>query len=354
MKLYKRGKIWYAREGETKLSTGKTDYDEAIEVARKLMVPVALRSQASQMLETAKRLAKDSMDEADRLEGSRLSFARAFNGFPSERRDGLPKAKSTMENSAIDWRHFSRAMKALGKSCLGDVSEKEAREYLMSLPPRRRQVAYHTLRTVFVMNGVPNPFGKKPGRPSGDVQHREALTLEQIAKLRETVEEMTGPGRSTEEYRLFIRFLIYTGLRLGDAATVRLDEIDFTTGILTRKMGKTGFSVSFPLPQSILEALPREGEYVFPELARQSLAGQNSISHRIRKFFVEAGIKGRRQAYCAACLRTTFAEMCAERGVPISVIQSWLGHTSQEVTRIYARVESLAAKRRALAILPEI
>ncbi|MCQ2402140.1 MAG: hypothetical protein MJ202_00215 [Lentisphaeria bacterium] len=60
MKLYKRGKIWYAREGETKLSTGKTDYDEAIEVARKLMVPVALRSQASQMLETAKRLAKDN------------------------------------------------------------------------------------------------------------------------------------------------------------------------------------------------------------------------------------------------------------------------------------------------------
>ena len=58
--------------------------------------------------------------------------------------------------------------------------------------------------------------------------------------------------------------------------------------------------------------------------------------------------------YCAHCLRTTFASICAENQIPLPVIQSWIGHSSPTVTRIYARIEDIRVKRLALEKFPEL
>ena len=77
-----------------------------------------------------------------------------------------------------------------------------------------------------------------------------------------------------------------------------------------------------------------------------------ALTRRIKRLFKMARITGEPQQYCAHCLRTTFASICAENNVPLAVIQSWLGHTSQEVTRIYARIEDMRAKKKALERFP--
>lgn len=80
----------------------------------------------------------------------------------------------------------------------------------------------------------------------------------------------------------------------------------------------------------------------------------NSLTHWVRRVMRTAKIEGEPQQYCAHCLRTTFATICCEHGVPMAVIQSWLGHECQEVTRIYARFADDSLKRQAMAAFPDI
>lgn len=358
MQLYLRGSIWWATIDvggkRIRLSTKQRERLAAMEAAREMVAPLLVGKRADRILDVASRMAEGLRRDARERAAASLPFSAAFENYPRTRRDGLPKAPSTLKNEVVLWRAFSRKMEEWGYRHLAEVPASSARRYLEGLPGRARQVAYQVLKNVYLSNGISHPFGEKPRRMAGEVQHREALSPDQIRGLLETVERMTGgPGQASAEYRLFLRFLLYTGLRLGDAATCRVSQVDFSEGTLERLMAKTGRRVCIPLHPSILALIPREGEYLFPRLAEIYQHGQGSISHRIRAFFKAAGIAGPRQAYCPHCLRTTFAEMCAERNVPISVIQSWLGHTSQEVTRIYARVESLRAKREAMAKLPD-
>ena len=157
--------------------------------------------------------------------------------------------------------------------------------------------------------------------------------------------------------------MLYTGLRLGDAATLTAGMVDVKGGWLERRMAKTGRAVRFPLhPALLAELAPRveaagEGGELFPDLAQIQRHGQGGLSKQIHRLMGAAGILDGAHApgeFCAHCLRTTFASMCAERGVPLGVIQSWLGHASQEVTRIYARVEDMRAKAAAIARLPDL
>ena len=94
--------------------------------------------------------------------------------------------------------------------------------------------------------------------------------------------------------------------------------------------------------------------------AGEARAGMVSLSDAWRK----AGYRGSRgdakpgtlekaKAIFAVFVRDAMAAG-AEAGVPLAVIQSWLGHTSPMVTRIYARVEDMRAKREAMSKFPRL
>ncbi|MFA6931872.1 MAG: tyrosine-type recombinase/integrase, partial [Lentisphaeria bacterium] len=120
---------------------------------------------------------------------------------------------------------------------------------------------------------------------------------------------------------------------------------------------KTQRYVKFPLHPAILPLLPRDGIYLFPSmnaLYKESKIKGQTLTRRVKRLFEKAKITGDSQQYCAHALRTTFASICAENNVQLPVIQSWLGHTSQEVTRIYARIEDMRAKKAALAKFPTL
>jgi integrase len=153
---------------------------------------------------------------------------------------------------------------------------------------------------------------------------------------------------------LIVRFLLYTGLRLGDAATARTDQIDWQEKTLTRTMAKTSRPVTFPLHPDLFKRLNAGNDYLFQALAKQYRKAPSALTLRFRRLFKLAGISGEKQQYCAHCLRTTFASICAENQIPLPVIQSWLGHSSPTVTRIYARIEDIRVKRQALEKFPTL
>jgi integrase len=176
--------------------------------------------------------------------------------------------------------------------------------------------------------------------------------MEKITELR--VVKIDKEVLTRSKNLLIVRFLLYTGLRLGDAATARTDQIDWQEKTLTRTMAKTSRPVTFPLHPDLFRRLQADNTYLFPAMAKQYRKAPSAITLRFRRLFATLGITGEKQQYCAHCLRTTFASICAENEIPLPVIQSWLGHSSPTVTRIYARIEDMRAKKAALTKFPTL
>jgi integrase len=345
------------------MSTGCRDRSEAERKAKFLLLPVISQPDDVVRIATANALAEKARRDDAQARTENLRLDEVWDLFPYTGAKGREIKASMARNARVSWNCFVKYCKAHGLEMVRDVTAEEANRFLASLGRRRYAVdTFYVCRSIFGKMRVPdNPFRDKPLPPRGEATHREPLTEEQIRLLLETADGLAADRRKgvhhepdAAEFALLVRLMLYTGLRLGDAATLMVSQIDFREGTLEKTMAKVSRPVRFPVMPSLLERLPREGRFVFPSLAAKYAKAPHCLSTRFRRLFRKAGITGEPGQYCAHCLRTTFASVCAERGVPLAVIQSWLGHTSQEVTRVYARVEDMRAKRRALEVFPDL
>jgi integrase len=367
MELYLRGKVWWVSEGSrgrrVRMSTGCRDRKEAERKARLLLLPVLSQPDDAVRVATASALMEKARRDYAREASDGLLLAEVWELFPYRGAKGRPVKDSVVRNARVSWECFVGFCAARGVRAVHDVTPRLAKEFLGTLGQRRYAVdTFYVCRNMFARLGLPeNPFREKPVPPRAEATHREPLTREQIAALLEKADFLAADRRrgvhheaDADELALLVRVMLYTGLRLGDAATLRPSQIDFQEGVVERTMAKVSRPVRFPVMPSLLEKLPRDGEFVFPSLSAKYRRDPHALTTRFRRLFQMAGIRGEPGQYCAHCLRTTFASICAERGIPIAVIQSWLGHSSQEVTRIYTRVEDMRAKRKALEMFPNL
>ncbi|MFA7462255.1 MAG: tyrosine-type recombinase/integrase [Anaerovoracaceae bacterium] len=363
MKLYLRGDTWHVThwtgEKQIRMSTGCTDRAEAEKKAKTLLAPIITQTDDEIRVATASAIIDKLARERKNTVAEQLRLADCWKRYPhsSPRKELKP---STIDGARIAWDNFVGYCRGNNVLTIDDVTPAIARAFLAAKRPRWRVICYIYCKAMFKRVGLTNnPFdGLRPESPGPT--HREPLTIEQIHSLLGETDRLAGQKNSAPdaaEFALFIRFLIYTGLRLGDAATALISQIDYRAGTIERMMAKTSRPVKFPLHPAILPLLPKDGEYLFPSMNTlyngSKIKGQ-ALTRRIKRLFDMAKISGLPAQYCAHCLRTTFASICAENQIPLPVIQSWLGHTSQEVTRIYARIEDMRVKRAALAKFPKL
>lgn len=364
MKLYRRGEVWwvsvYNGSSRRRVSTGEREYSRAVEAARRIAAPLLMEKQADR-IEAAALAAGRLRGESARLQGEALAWSEVWERLAKgESRLGKARAASTLADYRKRWEGFAAAMSRRGFERPAAVPEKEAAAWVASHGPRSRVVCHQVLSMAYRAAGLPCPAGKRPRRPASEVVHRDPLTVEEVRSLLQAPEKVrraSGGRMLSPEYRTLLMLLVYTGLRLGDAARLECGQVSLESGILSRRAGKTGAELRLPLHPALLEELRRvitpqspPDAPVMPSLAAME---PGSLSHRITALMAAAGIERRPGRHCAHCLRTTFAAMCAEGGVPLGVIQGWLGHASQEVTRVYARVEDMRARRAALGRLPD-
>lgn len=343
------------------MSTGEGDKELARVKAMSLLAPV-LTSRDADMLESAAFAVRRLRGQAAKEVANRILLADCWKLSPQNvSSTGRALKEGTLRNYRYTWDAFVRFASGQGVVYAGDVGEALIEKYFSDLGPRSRTICFDLGKRIFERLGiVPSPWSKKPSR-SGSVTHREPLDMEQIKVLLDRVDALAAqkiPANNAEEFAVFVRFLLYTGLRLGDAATFPSRSFNRESGILQRRTAKTGRVVSFPIHPDLMERLTRGGfvneEYLFPSLAAQYFKRKEVLSKRFRRLFDSVEISGSPHQYCAHALRTTFASICAGRGVPLPVIQSWLGHDCPSVTRIYARVEDIRQKRLALAKFPTL
>jgi integrase/recombinase XerC len=132
--------------------------------------------------------------------------------------------------------------------------------------------------------------------------------------------------------RLALMFALRGGLRLGDLAGLRWEDI--REGCIMVQQGKSKHPRIVPLHPDIAALLkdwPRKCDYIFPArvhaLAR---ANTNALGNKCR-----AWLKKNRFSAGVHSLRHTAATQLAEAGATMTDLKQLLGHTSSTTTEIY-------------------
>ena len=156
----------------------------------------------------------------------------------------------------------------------------------------------------------------------------------------------------------FIRPIIITGIctamRRGDCCLLKWADVDMRQRFISIKTMKTGKPAQIPmfpmLHDELRQALPAEGDYVFPAPAQMYRENPDGITLRVKAVLKAAGFSddekkkdakqmtvkrkhGLRQASIRDfhSFRTTWVTMALSAGIPLELVRKVTGHKTVEV-----------------------
>ena len=179
------------------------------------------------------------------------------------------------------------------------------------------------------------------------------LAAEQVKRLIATSD---GEGFERLRDRAILLLLVRLGLRAGDVAQLRLDDIEWETGSL-RVSGKSRYEVRLPLPQDAGDAIAayllcRPSTCLSDHVFLRNIApfrpfrNGDGISSVVKRLMQRAGVMAPVKG--AHVLRHTAATEMLRHGVPLEKIGLVLRHRGIDTTAHYAKVDVTLLKQIAL------
>lgn len=171
-------------------------------------------------------------------------------------------------------------------------------------------------------------------RPKRNKKLPVVLSKDELKKLFGRVENV--------KYKLLLALMYSAGLRVSEAAKLKVKDLDFGNQVLIVRSGKGGKDRQTILSEILLNVLEKFvynkslNDYVFESTRGGCLTGR-SIQKAFSKALEKAKIK--KAATCHS-LRHSFATHLLEQGTDIRYIQELLGHKRLETTQIYTKVSS--------------
>lgn len=160
--------------------------------------------------------------------------------------------------------------------------------------------------------------------------HRKYLTTAERQRLLTVVADFSSPER------LLCQTLIFTGCRLSEALAIAPHHVLLSEQcVLIRSLKKRDKIMHrrVPVPHDLLVALAQiENNPLFT-------VGRTSAWAIVKKAMATAAINGPQATPRA--LRHTFGVHAIQSGVPLNLVQRWLGHARMETTAIYADIIGL-------------
>lgn len=379
--LIRRGTVFYAVwtvAGKKYMrSTGQRDRRKAATELRRIMEPFAAEQEVDILRNIAAKIEGRTADLA-RLEDQRnppLTAAAAWSAYTS-----APGRPDSGARTLADYEGYYAAFAAWLKRkhptarALRDVTPAIAAEYAAHLTGERGLSANsfnkHT-RFLGLLFRVLKELARLTVNPWEGIQRKRVL-MESRREL--TTDELkTVCAAAKGEMRLLFAVGIYTGLRLGDAATLRWVEVDLPRRIIRRIPSKVARRnprpVLIPIHPTLAAMLhetgARRGEYVLPESAALYLRDSSALSKRIHDHFETCGVKTHRRGTGTGTdkravvevgfhsLRHTLVSLCRESNAPLAVVEAIVGHSNPAMTRHYTHVSELAAAQ-AVNALPAV
>lgn len=256
---------------------------------------------------------------------------------------------------------------------LRDVTREIAEEYAGQMNHGRFSASTYNkhLNLLTLVFRVLKDRARLSGNPWQDIQRKRIIAQ---GRRELTMDELRNVCQSAKgELRVLLAVGVYSGLRLGDCATLRWAEVDLPRNLIRRIPNKTARRNPKPviipvhpiLRDMLAETAPeKRGEFVLPETAETYLRRTDMVTDMVQRHFEACGIKshkrgtgenGKRAVVEVGfhSLRHTFVSLCRESNAPLAVVESIVGHSNPAMTRHYTHVGELAAGR-AVAALPSI
>lgn len=384
--LFKRGGFWWVQwQSKGKIfrrTTEETSKQKARDKAADIIAPFKALEERDRLAAIKDRLAsaEAAAQVAVDLAG-RIPLGEAWRRFPyvksqPRNRGGAVRELSPMNvaQNRRDWEQFVSWMEERHKDAkaMQDVTPAIAQEYSDFLFNRRKVTAGRhnklvtTCNVMYRLAGAPSPFSGVSKYQVKGHEHREPFAVEQVEKLLTTAEgEMRG----------LLAVLYFTGLRAGDAVQLRHENriiVKKNGGPPVRKIllttAKTGAEIDIiehPLLTKLLAEVcgATSSGHLFPALAESYQRDPHLIIKRFNRLMDRAlgddfkrtearrgrGVKAIAR-FGMHSFRHSLATHCAMAGVPIAIVQRWLGHASATITRIYQRIATEDQERVVRAI----
>ncbi len=184
---------------------------------------------------------------------------------------------------------------------------------------------------------MPSRFHPGESLPKG-------LDRDEVVRLLATTE---GSRPADVRDRAILMVLVAYGLRAGEVAGLRLDDLDWEDEALRVRRPKPGRTHHYPLSRGVGQAIvrylrelrpPRRERTLFLTLNAplRSLSGA-AISHVVRSRLDRIGITGKRRGPHA--LRHGAAQHLLDHGLSMKEVGDYLGHRSVAATSAYAKVQ---------------
>jgi len=345
------------------------DKDAARGILDDLLNPVKLNDKAerSRQLVAAVASIEQKVEKAEDIANPPLTIADAWAVYAANL-DRPDSGERTLANYAGHWSQFKTWLAANHPQIryLRDVTPQVAKLYAASLntagvSPNTYNKHVRFLELLFRIlekeaRTEANPFASI-ARKKLKTNSRRALTVEELFRIIDTAEG---------DMQLLMELGIYTGLRLGDCATLEWSNIDMERKIILRVPNKTASRKNIPvkigLPSILhlkLAGTPPQARkgYLLPEMAKAYLnpISRCGLSRRIQAHFADCGIQTQKtgtgegtekRAVVDAgfhSLRHSYVELQSQIGTSQLVISKQVGHANPQMTRAYGDVSEAAA-----------
>lgn len=171
--------------------------------------------------------------------------------------------------------------------------------------------------------------------------HRKYLTRQERELFLHAAE------KADREVRTFCTLLAYSGCRISEALALTADRVDLADGLIvfeSLKKRKSGIFRAVPVPPQLLDAL--ELVHGIREMQKSKDGGKKTrlwswsrttAWRRVKAVLQAAGLNDPISATPKG-LRHGLGVNAVSNGIPLNLVQHWLGHAQLSTTAIYADV----------------
>ena len=191
--------------------------------------------------------------------------------------------------------------------------------------------------------------GIMPSRFHPDEPLPKGLDREEVLRLLATTE---GSRPADVRDRAILMVLIAYGLRAGEVAGLRVDDLDWEDETLRVRRPKPGRTHHYPLSRGVGQAILRYLRELRPPRPERTLfftlsaplrpLSSSAMSHVVRSRLDRIGITGKRRGPHA--LRHGAAQHLLDHGLSMKEVGDYLGHRSVSATSAYAKVQLRALR----------
>ena len=281
---------------------------------------------------------------------------------------------SFVKSSELGLRHFGRYLSENGKTEITDIRRADIVGFIKYLEGRKNRhgeiIAGGTVkRFISVVRGFFRHLYRHEyilGNPAEDVEYvkttekrKEIFYADEMNRFLDSIDLIEA---NEERYRAVFELLYSTGLRSGELVNLDVTDIDFSSRILTVRLGKGGKDRFVPFSELACYFLKMyvEGERKNFEKVLRSRGGSAgdrnalfltehgricamTIHVRFRKLLSLSGI--RRKGLTLHSIRHSCATHLLENGADVRYVQELLGHESIETTVKYTRLKIESLKK---------